>query len=200
MHAVPATIDVWWIPVLGVDCASLLPLLHAHERETSGRFLREIDRRRYVIVHAAVRSILGTYLAAAPTDVPISWTSTGKPVLDGAACSVHFSMAKRHLFGLLAVSPTPVGVDVEVLTNGAILDSRNALPTLCSERQRAREWAAREAYAKLTGLGILAVESAPIPATVRCVDVPAPPGYIATLATHDWTATLMLHRWRSMLG
>jgi 4'-phosphopantetheinyl transferase len=201
MHAVPAAIDVWWIPVAGVDCASLLPLLDDHEREMSARFLRAADRRRYVVVHAAVRSILATYFTPPPTDIRIRRTSTGQPVLDGSACSVHFSMAKRQLFGLLAVSPTPVGVDVEILANGDSLpESGRGLPMLRSELHGAREWAAREAYAKLTGLGILGIASEAIPSTVRCVELPAPPGYIATIATHDWAAHVGLHRWRAMLA
>jgi 4'-phosphopantetheinyl transferase len=58
---------------------ALSELLSLEERKRADRFLREVDRRRFRVGHAAARVILGGYLGLAPGRVAISARPGGKP-------------------------------------------------------------------------------------------------------------------------
>ena len=62
---------------LCVECCR--NLLSSEERERALRFRFETDRRRYIVAHGALRSILASYLNANPDDLQFSIGSNGKP-------------------------------------------------------------------------------------------------------------------------
>jgi 4'-phosphopantetheinyl transferase len=91
-------------------------ILDAEERARAARFLREMDRQRFVASHAALRLVLGQALALPPRSIRFAKAPTGRPYLLGCgedAPDFNLSHSGDHaLIGL--VRGARVGVDVEV--------------------------------------------------------------------------------------
>ncbi|MCJ2070374.1 4'-phosphopantetheinyl transferase superfamily protein [Methylobacterium sp. J-030] len=111
--------DVWLVDLAvsadGLDrCA---PVLDRSERERGDRFLRPVDRARYIASHAALRLVLAEACACAPSEIRLTANATGKPELarafgSPAAFNLSHSGA-RALIGL--AGPTAIGVDIELI-------------------------------------------------------------------------------------
>lgn len=148
-----------------------LPALPAHlsapEQERAARFHFERDRRRFLVAHAALRSILSRYLGCPPREISFQTNPHGKPALDQAA-GLHFNLAHSHQMALIAVTRLgEVGVDLEHVRPLDDLDAlalrtfsaaeHRQLQTLTgAARQRAFFdcWARKEAYIKALGEGL----------------------------------------------
>src|SRR5262245_42472511 len=78
-------VHVWRIALDAVahDHASRLSTLSESECQRAGRFRFEVDRRRFVTSHAALRDILAAYLGAAPSGLVFAEGPYGKPFLVG---------------------------------------------------------------------------------------------------------------------
>src|SRR5207244_2256855 len=99
---------------LCVECCR--NLLSSEERERALRFRFETDRRRYIVAHGALRSILASYINANPTDLQFSISSNGKPklALGPATEKFEFNLSHSHTMSLLAViHDRKIGVDVK---------------------------------------------------------------------------------------
>jgi len=87
----------------------------AAERERAARYRRPEDRERFLLGRAALRLLLGAWLACDPASLRFRYGPQGKPALDrpeGAA--PHFNLAHSGDLILLALHPAlAVGVDVE---------------------------------------------------------------------------------------
>ena len=137
-------------------------------RARSFRF--EADRRRFVVSHIALRSILGLYLGFAPVDVPFDVGPYGKPRVASrkGSAPLRFNLSHSDELALLAVSmQREVGVDVEFVRPISSLDhlaalffsayERETLKRMPPERQLEaflRCWTRKEAYLKGCGDGI----------------------------------------------
>jgi len=97
--------------------AALEPSLSAAERERSRRFRFEADRRRFVVAHAVLRSLLGDQLGLEPVRVQLVSDALGKPRLGGQASSgLEFNMSHCGARALYAVArDAELGVDAEAL-------------------------------------------------------------------------------------
>lgn len=182
-------------------------ILSPAERARASRFVHAADRRRYIVAHAAVRSALAARTGAAPEAIELGYGRHGKPHLrDGRR--IEFSMSRAGELVALAVSTTPVGIDVVETASGERLldavsefcsgDERIAVASLTRSAQMdalLRIWARKEALYKATGEGLsrglpsLTLWGAPAPSHVRIagaswrvVDLPAPEGYRAAVA------------------
>jgi 4'-phosphopantetheinyl transferase len=107
------TVEVWRIALaVSQDAVDRLQAtLDATETQRSQRFRFAEHRRRYVVCHGAVRTILGDYLGVRPAAVPWVRGLNGKPAL--GAGPYHVNLSHSGDVALLAVSGRPVGVDVE---------------------------------------------------------------------------------------
>jgi 4'-phosphopantetheinyl transferase len=65
--------------------AAMSECISIDERQRADRFMREIDRRRFILSHAALRMILGRHLGIAPLAVALANRAGGKPELASAA-------------------------------------------------------------------------------------------------------------------
>jgi len=129
-----------------------------------------VDRTRYIVAHAALRSILGTYLRESPPDIPLERGRFGKPEVAGGTTmpDLHFNLSHSGDLALVAVSQDRhVGVDVELVTQESCdlavanhLFSPNETETLNllggESRMRTffRYWTHKEAYLKGRGEGL----------------------------------------------
>ncbi|MEU2052135.1 4'-phosphopantetheinyl transferase family protein [Streptomyces bungoensis] len=184
-------------------------LLDAEERARAAAFHRPRDRDAYVVAHASLRGVLSRLLGVPADALPLVREPCagcggphGRPAL--RTSGVHFSLSHSGDLVMVALAPTPVGVDVEGLaTAQAVLGAQSALHAAeadelarlpAHERPAAftRTWVRKEAYLKGLGTGLVRdpaldyVGTGPLPAapapewTLRDVLVPA--GYAAAVA------------------
>lgn len=114
----PGTVDVWaWDFVRSVDdLQAQIALLSPDEQIRMNRFLFPVDRTRFAVSHAALRTLLARYAGMEPSSLLFETNAYGKPSLatTGALPTLHFNMSHTSSIALLAVaSDLSVGVDVE---------------------------------------------------------------------------------------
>jgi len=161
-----------WVPTavddaVLADCLADLPAdEHPCERT------RLLAPRRRVVAHAVLRRLLGERLGLAPARVRLTRQRWGKPALEARGASgadagmpIHFSLSYSGSAALLALSSTPVGVDVErVIPPDAAQVARHVYAAPECERLHGAPatqadqifldiWTAKEAVLKWLGLG-----------------------------------------------
>src|SRR5690349_14278544 len=105
----PTDVHLWRIP-LSADVDRLVASLSSAELERLAR-CQGNRRARFAISHGAMRQVLGRYLQCAPAAVPLIAEYGTAPSVPGLC----LSLAHCDRLALLAVSDTPVGVDVEAI-------------------------------------------------------------------------------------
>jgi len=103
----------------GLALAELYAVLDARERQRADDLLREADRNRFVVAHAAVRFVVGGWLGAPPAELRWEYGPHGKPALGGSWRGVQVNLS--HSGGLCLVAVTRsrrVGVDIQRLEPG----------------------------------------------------------------------------------
>jgi 4'-phosphopantetheinyl transferase len=147
--------------------------LSPEEQIRSQRFLREADRRRFVLGRAIIRHLCGQYLSLEPARILLELTPAGKLYLANtvprARRRLEFNISHSGDCILVAwVEGRPVGVDVEALNRGrapeyhqiaqaAFSDAECAtLSSACPDEVPAtfyRIWVRKEAVLKGEGCG-----------------------------------------------
>jgi 4'-phosphopantetheinyl transferase len=165
-------IHVWRVALGQPDDVvnSLEEILSEDERRRAGRFLKTQDQRRFTVARAALRAILGNYLALPPREVRFRYADHGKPELDlpRNEDSIRFNLSHSHELALCAVCrDREVGIDVEYVRAGFPVDeiapqffsqAENAALAALTPDERARAffacWTRKEAYIKADGKGL----------------------------------------------
>lgn len=172
---VPRSGNVWLIfsqpdDELG-NLASIASCLSDVEQQRAATFLFETDRLRYVRSHAFVRACLASLLGCHPAQIRFAATLNGKPVLAASSfhgSDLHFSLSRSGDVCVLAVSASPVGVDIERIRSIAEMRAiaMNLWGSVALERldripdetgQAAafiRWWTGHEATVKCSGAGL----------------------------------------------
>jgi 4'-phosphopantetheinyl transferase len=167
-HLAPDEVHVVRLPLaVGAPLEWMWAVLDEDERRRASRFVREDDRRRFVVAHGFTRLVLGRFLRHRPESLRFDRSSHGKPSLAVPACSLQFSLAHSGELGLLAVSSQRhVGVDVEQqrplealnLSRRFFSDNEHEmLRSLPSEEQLPafyRCWTRKESFIKALGVGL----------------------------------------------
>ncbi len=106
-----------WTLTTRVEHAVLQRLAASLSSEEQARFARSRDAgagRDFVVARAALRSLLGSYLAVPAARIELRYGEMGKPLLTGSeAARLNFSVAHADGCALLAFAGVPVGIDVE---------------------------------------------------------------------------------------
>jgi 4'-phosphopantetheinyl transferase len=163
-------IDVWHVPSARVspavvsDCYKTL----SSQEITRARKYRTSDlRRSFVISRGFVRTVLGSYMNAAPRDIELVYGDYGKPhVINAAGLEFSVSHTKGHI-AIACVQNCKMGIDIEAIRPTADLQ---AIAQMCftpdeisqisrvaagdSERAFYLCWARKEAYVKAIGTGL----------------------------------------------
>jgi 4'-phosphopantetheinyl transferase len=140
-------IHIWRVPLMQPQTVAdrLEQLLDAEEKDRAARFHFPDDRKRYVVAHGALRTILARYLNQAPADLSFQRGRFGKPYLSFSSepqgsrvagrresggdppqvsRELHFNLSHSRDLALIAVSSGRlVGVDVETVRDVGQLDS-----------------------------------------------------------------------------
>lgn len=184
-------------PALALPSSSL----DSVERERAARFHFDEDRRRFIRGRAWLRLRVAELLGIEPAAVAFTTVGErGKPAVAGTLPTFNLSHSAQH--GLLALHAggLPLGVDLELarpFERAARIAARhfNAAEAVAvaaaaegAEREAVffRTWTRKEAYLKLTGLGLpgglACVETGP-EAAARSLRVPAEHGLASAWVT-----------------
>ena len=125
--------------------------------------------RRFVAARALLRRLLGAYIPCSPPQVEIELGPHGKPFLAGSHsnANIQFNLAHSTDLAAVAISRSPVGVDIEGLrdlSDPDALAARFFAPSELSILKRSPAqhqkqtffsiWTCKEAYVKALGSGI----------------------------------------------
>jgi 4'-phosphopantetheinyl transferase len=148
------------------ELAPALGILDEEERARASRFVREDDRRRFVLSHSELRRRLGTLLERAPGELRFEAGAHGKPRLRGAGGDVRFSLSHSGDYVLIGIARgREVGVDIECRREvDALALARRFFARTESARLEGldpgtrtaaffRIWTRKESFVKATGLG-----------------------------------------------
>lgn len=146
--------------------AALSGYLSEDERARAARYLREVDRQRFIAARGQLRAILAAYLGTNPAELHFHYNAQGKPALEEG--EPRFNLSHSQGLGLLAVAfGQEIGVDVERLdreVDYAGIARRFFAPAEVAEffafppadRPLAfcTGWTRKEAYIKARGMGM----------------------------------------------
>lgn len=218
-------VDVWLArdsvpePVL----ARLYALLDTDERGRADAYLRPGDRRRYIVAHAAARSIVGARLGV-PAEL-IRWQvgRHGKPRVAAPDNGIEVNLSHSGGLSAIALSPhRPVGVDIQLVSptrDVAAMARRYYSPQETSfvlspapspeirSIRFTRLWARKEALVKAAGdrllrgmpvsvldcAGVVEFDDRPH----RIADIPAPAGFRAAVALRGGQPFHVVEHWWS---
>ncbi|HEV3037565.1 MAG TPA: 4'-phosphopantetheinyl transferase superfamily protein [Candidatus Angelobacter sp.] len=168
----PGEVHIWRVSLAQPEpvvarCRELLP---PAEIARANRFYFERDRRRFLVSHGMVRTVLGRYLALKPLELRFGEGPKGKPDLvpEQNPLGLTFNLSHSGEFALMGVaSKLIMGIDIEVIRvdfGGQEIAERFFSPyevaTLLSlpQDQRAEAffycWTRKEAYIKAQGEGL----------------------------------------------
>jgi 4'-phosphopantetheinyl transferase len=194
-------IHVWFVGLEDADipvenCADCLSVA---ERDRAARFKFARDRKRYLIAHGALRSILAMYLGVDAAVIDFDSGPAGKPKLtrNFAINDIEFNLSHSGEVALIAVTRgEEIGVDVERIREDFAFkpiaqrfftaDEVAALQDLPVDLQREafyKCWTSKEALLKAKGTGLSgALDEVQIVLTTG-------PGVRVTFGPGEWSLT-----------
>ena len=112
---VPIADVVVWAVELDQDPPSVSALddLEPIEQERADRFLRRVDRHRFLQRRLELRRLLGREMDCAAGDIRFDAGPHGKPSVAWPPTDLQFSTTSTEALGLIAMARAPVGVDCE---------------------------------------------------------------------------------------
>jgi 4'-phosphopantetheinyl transferase len=144
-----------------------LDVLDDAERGRAARFVFEPDRRRFIVSHALLRTVLGRFLNQPPGSLRFTTGFRGKPRLVDPPVDLRFNLSHAGERALIAVAlGREVGVDIEqtraidalaLATRFFAAGETAALRALPESEQPAaflRCWTRKEAFIKALGDGL----------------------------------------------
>jgi 4'-phosphopantetheinyl transferase len=164
-------VDIWFEPLHNCEyCFSnFWDSLGFDERARAQRFVKRVDRKRFIISHGMLRLILASYLHLPPDKIVFATQSQGKPfVVADRSDNLKFNLSHSDSYMLLGVSSdVEIGVDVEKWAYN--VDYEGVLDLCFSESERRfwqelsvdkrqaffyRQWVRKESFTKAVGLGL----------------------------------------------
>jgi 4'-phosphopantetheinyl transferase len=215
-------VRVWTVSGDAVPAAALAELystLDADERRRAERFGQADDRRRFIVAHGIVRSVVADQLGAPAREIRWEIGPNGKPELAGDWTGVHANLSHSGRLILVATSTSRrVGADIQRLVPHLGVramanryfrpeEARLVLAGVGAHDRFARVWSRKEAVAKADGSRLTQILPLSVLGDVvvddrsgesyRVADVPAPPGFRAAVALCGGDAfEVMRRRWR----
>ncbi len=177
LSASPDRIDIWVTRPDQVTDDDLLKryraLLAPEEGERMQRFVRDMDRHRFLVTRALTRSVLGRYLSVEAAALQFGKNRYGRPFLQNGgddAQTLSFNITHTHDCVVLGITrQRTLGIDIESTSRRAatlgIADKHfserecralNALPAADQQQRFFAYWTLKESYIKARGM-VLAI-------------------------------------------
>ena len=148
----------------------LAKILCMKERMRADRFHFKQDKKRFIVRHGILRSILGSYLGTDPSQVQLCYAKNGKPALVSTSAKGNISFNLSHSGGLALYVFTrarEIGVDIEHIRGIPEMDQIaerffsvrengvfQALPEGKKKEAFFNCWTRKEAFLKASGAGL----------------------------------------------
>lgn len=158
-------IDLWQFSLIH-ELHNANNLLDSEEQARAARFYFDKHKRRFTTARAATRIILARYLNKAPESLEFNYGKNGKPAIMNSQ-KLQFNLSHTGDMALLAVGKGyPVGVDIEQysarpyegiakhLFSEKELNDLKKAPTSLKAALFFHVWAQKEAFIKISGLGL----------------------------------------------
>ena len=117
-HAPPrpdGSVGLWLARIDDFDANAFAALLDAAEATRAAAIGDADARRRFVVSRGLLRQVLAAQSGVAPNEFALAVGAHGKPVVaDAAAPDLHFNLSHAGGWWLLALTDSPVGVDLEM--------------------------------------------------------------------------------------
>ncbi|TFH08637.1 MAG: 4'-phosphopantetheinyl transferase superfamily protein [Candidatus Atribacteria bacterium] len=208
----PNTVHVWRFPLIAArqEMTALGRWLGEVECAALDRLLTSQQRDKRVVAWGRLRYILSRYLLCSPVEIGIEREPSGCPkIVRPENSGLHFSLAHSGSLGLVGVSTSALGVDIERMRTlpefvrlarrffvQNEIEAVTRVPKAEQARAFFRLWVHKEAYLKSVGSGVPAGLSqceialhSDGPQLVRSefehqllLEIPVTKGYIAALA------------------
>ena len=200
----PRVVHLWFakVDLVRGQPSRLRSSLSPAELIRADGFRSKPDRDRFILIHAWLRRLLGSYLGEEPLALRFTYGQAGKPVLAGDRPPLHFNLSHCVDRVIAAVRrDAEVGIDLERIDPQRVDLGIAARLFSPQENQRLRTspdaqrperffraWTRLEASAKAVGTGLARYGSVDVPLAVRSFR-PAP-GMVAAVASpgNDWIA------------
>lgn len=135
-----------------------LLVLSTEEITKASRFRKTDDAKRYVIGKYFLRIILSSILGIDAKKLTFSTTGNKKPYIEGC----HFNISHSGQFTTIAISPMPVGIDIEFVNIDFDFSSLLQICFTDSELKQIKNavdfytfWTRKEAVLKASGEGLI---------------------------------------------
>ena len=144
---------------------SFLSIMHSNEIERSERYLRVVDKNRYIVSRGALRNILGNYLNQEPASVQFKIGANKKPhLINTGKTTVKYNISHSGDWILLAIANSEIGADIEFIAHDFIYKdiindyfSKEEVGYIMQDQSIERFyllWTRKEALTKATGKGL----------------------------------------------
>lgn len=165
-------VHVWSVPLKPPSAGfeELREDLTAEERVRAERYRAGHVREQFIAGRGFLRRVLGGYLNVSPSEVPITYEASGKPVL--SMPGVRFNLTHTDGLALIAVASHRVGVDLERVRevpnaeglvdrffSTAEREAYRALPKPLQPAAFFRAWTCKEAVIKAVGASIESLDA-----------------------------------------
>ena len=165
-------VHIWLVQTNGesISLGDFKDLLSSVEQDRASKFKFETDRRRYITAHAALRSILSSYVNSPARELQFASGPYGKPKLAPIhdKKKIAFSLSHSHEVALIAITQgREIGVDVEWVRENFAFDevaqrfftarevaALHALPLHLQREAFYKCWTSKEAFLKAKGTGL----------------------------------------------
>lgn len=158
--------SVWQVDLDDAGWDRFLHVLNRVEEEKAGRLRTDRLARHYRRCRSVLRLLLARHAGRHPAQVDLRTGWAGKPEAVGLSC--HFNVSHCDRRALVAISPYPVGIDVECMANAVVRmeelaglvchpDELAALAAMAPQRRDEflyQLWVQKEAYCKALGTGL----------------------------------------------
>ena len=140
---------------------NMASILSVDEVVRANSYLQEKDKNRFILSRGILRLILSKYFSEHAESIRFAVGENKKPFVQSHSVSLHYNIAHAGDWVLIAVSNSPVGIDIEHINSS--FDFIEILPLCFSNDEvnfiQSREsfyllWTRKEALVKATGKGI----------------------------------------------
>jgi 4'-phosphopantetheinyl transferase len=165
-------VHIWLVQTNGesISLGDFKDFLSSLEQDRASKFKFETDRRRYITAHAALRSILSSYVNSPARELQFASGPYGKPKLAPIhdKKKIAFNLSHSHEVALIAITQgREIGVDVEWVREDFVFDevahrffttrevaALHALPLHLQREAFYKCWTSKEAFLKAKGTGL----------------------------------------------
>ena len=160
-------------------------LMSEERRLRCDKMRSEQDRRACICADMLIRRLAERHLGLSAESIELCADEKGKPYIKDADC--HISISHSGNLVLCALSPCPIGVDVEKITQPPRKIVERLGQKFESDEQFYQFWTAAESYGKLSGEGVWWALKQDFfnNKELNFEHIPCPEGYVATVCIKD---------------